>query len=214
MGFEGVSANSIDSSSDRDFVLETAFVLALIAEHVTRIMRITREISGFANPQPAEPELLSVNELVRGALKLLRFDHRVRDLRLELSLDDKLPAVEASADQLTQVLLNLLINAADACAHNGDVSPVVEIGTRSHDRHIEIFVRDNGIGMSAEVLAGAFEPYFTTKAGDGLGLGLSLSDALVRERGGFMEASSQPGVGTLMRVYLPLVPSGIEETVH
>ena len=179
--------------------------LRLIAEHAARITRITREISQFATPHPAEPTLLSANDLLRGAVNLLRYDQRARQVELVTTLDDDLPAIEASADHLTQVLLNLVINAADACLAQHERVPRVEVGSRAHQDHIELFVRDNGVGMDEETQARAFEPYYTTKTGgDGMGLGLSLCDALVREHGGQIELESTPGEGTLVRIRLPL----------
>jgi len=115
--------------------------------------------------------------------------------------------VTAVSDHLTQVLMNLLINAADAIAEAG-VRGRVTLATRRQGDSVVFTVADNGKGMEESVRRRAFEEFFTTKPqGSGSGLGLSLSRRFLRQAGGDIEIESQPGVGTLVAVRLPLAPA-------
>ena len=101
---------------------------------------------------------------------------------------------------------------ADACLAQTKRVPEVIVSSRQRGEQIELEVRDNGVGMDEATLAHCLEPYFTTKSvGDGMGLGLSLCEALVREHGGRIEIDSAPGVGTRVRVRLPIAPETIQE---
>ena len=117
-----------------------------------------------------------------------------------------LPAVPGDAIGLRQVLLNLLNNAIDATDPNGIVS--VSAGVIADDggpRQLEIRVIDTGRGMGPEEVRRVFEPFYTTKApGRGTGLGLSIVDHIVRAHGGRVVVESQLGLGTTMRLRLPL----------
>ena len=179
----------------------------LILEQATRIAGITRQIADFSAPQAAEPQLLDLNALVESTCAFVRYDKRFRALALELELDRQLPAVTAVGDHLTQVLMNLLINAADAIAEAG-VRGRVTLATRRQGDSVVFTVADNGKGMEEAVRRRAFEEFFTTKPqGSGSGLGLSLSRRFLRQAGGDIEIESQPGVGTLVAVRLPLAPA-------
>ena len=109
------------------------------------------------------------------------------------------------ADQLTQVLMNLVLNAVDACLRGDDPEPFVEVETRSVAAGIQLLVRDNGVGMDNRTVERATEPFFTTKTtGQGTGLGLSLSQSIIEAHGGTLAISSTPGKGTEICIELPL----------
>ena len=122
-----------------------------------------------------------------------------------LELDPELPAIEAVADHLTQVTMNLLINAADALEKYTDRARCIRIVTGVGEREVLLRVSDNGQGMDEAVLGRTFDESFTTKpAGKGRGLGLFLCRALIERAGGRIELVSTPGAGTSANVYLPL----------
>jgi signal transduction histidine kinase len=113
--------------------------------------------------------------------------------------DARLPRVPLDADQLRQVVLNLLINAKQALAHGGEI--IVE--TKSLPRGVQITVTDTGPGMTAEVLERCFLPYFSTKRG-GSGLGLPTSRRIVEDHGGSIQVQSERDHGTRFTIRLPL----------
>jgi two-component system, NtrC family, sensor kinase len=109
------------------------------------------------------------------------------------------------ADQLTQVIMNLLINAMDALEPVMDRPPNIAISTRVDGDRVRMTVEDNGPGMDKEVLERAFEAFFTTKpAGKGTGLGLSLCYSIMKNHGGSIEIESTPGRGTRVQVTFPI----------
>ena len=178
-------------------------IIAGIAEHARRVAGITRQIAQMSSPQPAERQLLDLNGLVENACAFASYDVRLRRVELELALDRRLPAVNAVGDHLTQVLMNLLINAADAIAETG-VAGRIRVATQREPGAVLLTVSDNGAGMDEGVRSRAFEEFFTTKPqGKGCGIGLALSRRLLREAGADITLESHPGQGALVTVRLP-----------
>lgn len=176
----------------------------LTLKQTERIGSIVRHLADLSAPRSPDPELLHVNELVRTVCSFIRYDKRFRRIDLVSDLDHDLPAVRAVADHLTQVLMNLLINAADATEAVNDRRPTVHVATRRVDGEIVLSISDNGIGMDPEVLAHAFQQSFTTKpAGKGRGIGLYLCKTLIEEMNGRVELKSTPGAGSSAEVHLP-----------
>ncbi len=186
--------------------------LNMVLEHVQRLSHITHQISEIAQPQSSESSLVDLNSLVRSTSNLMRYDERWKNIKLHLDLDKRLPAIHAVSDQITQVIMNLLVNAADALEAAQPDAPCVCVKTgRVHD-HVFFVVEDNGEGMSPEVLARAKQAFFTTKRmGKGTGQGLTLCNAIVEAHGGRMEIHSSPGQGTRVFIYLPVERELIEE---
>ena len=177
----------------------------LILEQTRRISTITRQIADFTRPQAHRPELLDVNQLIRSACGFVSYDRRFKGIDLRTELDPELPAVRAVADHLTQVLMNLLFNAADALEGMAAPRDGIVVSTRATPAEALIEVADDGHGMDADTLARVFDEYFTTKpTGKGTGLGLALSRELIRDAGGTLTLDSTPGKGTLARIVLPL----------
>jgi signal transduction histidine kinase len=114
-----------------------------------------------------------------------------------------MPSILGDADQLTQVLLNLGGNAADAMPDGGVLVFQTELRPESDAAVIKVI--DSGVGMTAEHTLRIFEPFYTTKGeGRGTGLGMSVSLGIVKAHGGLLEVTSEPGRGTTMTVQLPL----------
>lgn len=177
----------------------------LIQAQTERLAAITREISEFASPQMAEPQLLDLNAQLRSTSSLIRYDKRLRRVDLRLDLDPGLPAIYGVADQYTQVIMNLLINAMDALEPVMDRQPKIVISTKAEGDRVRMIVEDNGPGMESEVRERAFDAFFTTKpAGKGTGLGLSLCYSIMNNHGGSIEIDSAPGAGTRVIVYFPI----------
>jgi signal transduction histidine kinase len=177
----------------------------LIFAQATRLANITREISMFAAPCTTESQLIDLNAILRSTASLIRYDKRLVRIALDLELDSQLPAIQGVADQMTQLTMNLLINAMDALQAIEGRTPAILIQTGSDAQKVWLFVNDNGCGMTAQTLGRAFEAFFTTKpVGKGTGLGLSLCYSIVKAHGGTIEIQSTPGLGTQVQVCFPL----------
>lgn len=182
----------------------------LILEQARRIATISRQIAELTAPHSPEQELLDLNALVRNTCSFIGYDKRFRRIDLVLELDSQIPAINAVADHLTQVLMNLLINAADALEDLAERKPTIRVATQAAECEVMMTVKDNGMGMDSAVLARAFEESYTTKPPDkGRGLGLFLCKTLIEAGGNRIELESTPGVGTTARIHLtPAQPNG------
>ena len=174
----------------------------LILEQAQRIARITRQISDLTAPQSAQPQLMDVNGLLRRTGNFLCYDQRLREIGINFDLDNQLPALHGVPDGITQIAVNLLINAADAVAAAPGRHGRIDVSTRVEDDAIVIAVADNGCGMSEAARMHAFDEGFTTKP-NGSGIGLFMCKSLAEACGGTVEMTSTPGRGTQVRVRLP-----------
>ena len=182
----------------------------IILTQARRVMNITRQISEFSMPQSADPEFLDLNTLVRSTVKFISFDRRFSPIDMVLDLDSQLPAAYAVSDHITQVIMNLLINAADAAEGRTEPKPQIVISTSSSEHGIVMTVRDNGTGMDKNTLERVFDEYFTTKPpGRGSGIGLAVSRSMIESDGGSISVESELGVGTTVTVRLPVAEDGI-----
>ena len=183
----------------------------LILQQTKRISTISRQIAELTAPHSPEPELLDLNSLVRNTCGFIAYDKRFRSVDLALELDQGIPAIHAVADHLTQILMNLLINAADALENTPGRKPTIRVTTKAGDDEVVVEVSDNGKGMEETVLARAFEEFYTSKPPDqGRGLGLFLCKSLIEAGGNRIELESTPGAGTTARIRLaPAQPIGV-----
>jgi signal transduction histidine kinase len=170
-------------------------------EGVERTAAIVRDVRAFSHAGAGARERLDPHALVERALRVANPHLRQRATVLrELS---PVPAVEGVRRELEQVLLNLVVNAAQALAEEG----TIHVRTAAHGEEVVIAVADDGCGIPPDVIDRIFDPFFTTKpAGEGTGLGLSISHEIVRRHGGRIEVRSQPGRGSEFLVILPAAP--------
>jgi C4-dicarboxylate-specific signal transduction histidine kinase len=130
---------------------------------------------------------------------------RLKRLAVEVEVPPAVPLVRADARRLGQVLLNLLLNAADALEETGVAGPRVALRVQAHAERVHLVLEDNGPGFPPEHLSKLFTPFFTTKAqGKGTGLGLALSREYVEAFGGVLRAENRPEGGARFTVELPL----------
>jgi len=179
-----------------------------ILNQTERIAHIMRQMATLTAPHSPEPELLNLNALIRSTSGFIRYDKRFRSIEFEEALAPDLPAITAVADHVTQILMNLLINAADALERISDPGRQrIRIATRVVGDEVLLSVTDNGCGMTPDVLTKAFDESFTTKpAGRGRGIGLFVCKSLIEKSGGRIELSSTPGEGTTATIFIPLRP--------
>jgi two-component system NtrC family sensor kinase len=184
----------------------------LIYAQTERLAATMREIAEFASPRAAEPQFLDLNAQMRSATSLIRYDRRLQQVSLQLALDTQLPAIYGVADQITQLVMNLLINAVDACEGVSGRARTITISTHAEPQRACLVIEDNGAGMDAATRERAFEAFFTTKpAGKGTGLGLSLCYAITSKHGASIEIDSTLGAGTRVQVAFPLTVTDYNE---
>lgn len=177
-----------------------------VMEQARRVMQITRQLGEFSVPQSHEPELIDINGLVRSTCRFVRYDGRFRGVTMVQNLDANLPAAFAVADHVVQVLMNLLINAADALENTQEDLAQVVITTSLANGAVNVCVQDTGCGIKPENVEKVFDEHFTTKPpGKGSGLGLALCRALITSSGGDVFLQSEVDVGTSVLITLPLV---------
>lgn len=181
-----------------------------IREAAERCGRIVRTFLNMARSKPAQRDAVALNDLVRAATDILGYTFRSHGIALELSLPDDLPAVMADADQIGQVVLNLLVNAQQALmSTQGErhvrVASGVEPRREAREPRVWLRVADSGPGVPDAVRERIFEPFFTTKPeGLGTGLGLAVSRSIVREHGGELQLEAGGGGGATFRLSLPI----------
>ena len=194
---------------------------------------LTSQLLAFSRRQTVQPRVLDLNALV---LSLERMFHRLVGEQIEMltELSPRLPRVKADPGQLQQVLMNLVMNARDAIPNSGRISIQTESVTLEGPHisgapglpagpYVALSVIDTGKGMDEETRRHIFEPFFTTKRrGKGTGLGLSTAYGIIRQSGGDIWVSSEPGSGSLFRIYLPVAleaaavgaPNGVSPTPY
>jgi signal transduction histidine kinase len=184
---------------------------ALLRRVVGRIERLGESLLDFARVRPPETAPVPLRSIVSDAVELVRLDRNATRSTIDNRVHPDL-IIEADADRLVQVLVNLIRNSLDALAdqpRDGLVEVEAESVLRSGDRWISLTVTDNGPGIDPEILLHMFEPFVTSRLDDrGTGLGLAVSEGIVREHGGTLLARNRPGrSGAQFEVMLPAVPA-------
>jgi PAS domain S-box-containing protein len=197
--------------ADGPAVIERLRAAAL--QGALRAAGLTRQLLAFSRRQMLQPKAIDANALVSGMSDMIQRTIGER-IRVILDLEPGIWPVSTDANQLESALLNLAINARDACPDGGELvfrtkntvvdaseSPDPDVAPGSY---VVLSVSDTGVGMTPEVVARAFDPFFTTKGvGKGSGLGLSQVYGFVKQSGGHVTLSSALGVGTTVALYLP-----------
>lgn len=175
-------------------------------EGTRRISSTIRALINYARPGPLMLGKIQVGKLVEENLAFLRHQPLFRHIELVTKIAPELPPITVDATQLSQILMNLLLNAGEALAGTGRITIAAQ-KIKFADA-VEVSVSDTGCGMTDEVLTHIFEPFFTTKRGKGTGLGLSISHAYVRSHGGDIRVESKMGTGTTVWITLPIRQPG------
>jgi signal transduction histidine kinase len=183
--------------------------LHTILAQITRISTTLKDLVNFARPSPSQRIRFDLNDQVRETVRLVAYNSRFQGITFEPQLAGDLKLAFADSNEIQQVLINLIFNAADASQHRGGIIRVVTENIAKRDnsgqvKKVLMRVIDNGIGIPPEHLSRVFDPFFTTKpAGAGVGLGLSLCQRIILANFGTIRIDSEVGKGTAVTICLP-----------
>ncbi len=185
---------------------EARIELEQCIEGTKRISQTIRGLLDYTRPDPLLLTRINLNRLVDDTLSFLTHQPMFRGIALEKKIPHDLPEISADANQLSQILMNLLLNSAQASPDGGSI--IIAAQKVKFRDVVEITVSDTGKGIPADILPHVFEPFFTTKRGKGTGLGLSITHAYVRSHGGDIRVDSLPSRGTTVHITLPIRQEG------
>jgi two-component system NtrC family sensor kinase len=177
--------------------------LGQVTNETARVGRIVSDLLAFSRRSKPQRAPADLNRIVKSTLSLVQHKMKLSNIEVETRFLDDLPAAPCDGSQIQQVVLNLLLNAAEATHTKPERRVTIE--TFTADGNVVLTVADNGEGILPENQAKIFDPFFTTKSeGKGVGLGLAVSYGIIQAHGGDIELKSQPGVGTTFTVSLPI----------
>ncbi|WP_447976968.1 PAS domain S-box protein [Candidatus Nitrospira bockiana] len=175
--------------------------LEIIITQVERITKIMNQLLTFARRRPTDRRPADLRQIIADTLEVVHERTSRHRIRIETRYQEPLPLASVDPDQMSQVLLNLIINAIHAMPNGG----ILTLGLARHDRSLTLTVADTGHGIPQADLGRIFNPFFTTKeVGKGTGLGLTVVHGIVQEHGGSIEVASEEGRGTTFTITLPI----------
>lgn len=192
--------------------------LEIIIEQANRCSKIIKGLLGFSRKATAERVEININTLLDSTIAMVRNQAKFHNIKFNLNFDESLPLIHVDPNQMQQVFLNLLINAADAMNERGQITIATRTVGESEEtpwfkmghpqegkKYIEIEFTDTGPGIPEEYLGKIFEPFFTTKpVGKGTGLGLAVSYGIIKRHGGNITVRSEVGKGASFFIRLPV----------
>ncbi len=182
--------------------------LRIIEKETKRCKTIIENLMKFSRQEKTEKTPINLNDVLEDALAIVDHQLTINKVRIEKQIAAHLPLIGGNANQLQQVLMNLMINAQQAMPEGGTVS----IETAQDEDKVVLSVRDTGPGMPPEIQEKIFEPFFTTKPiGKGTGLGLSVSYGIVKDHYGEILLESEPGKGTTFTLSFPVMDAARED---
>jgi len=179
--------------------------IGLILKETARISNVLRDLQTFARPPKAQsPTSVRIDELLDYAIGLVAYDQRAQRVAIKKEIEPNIGPVLGDSDRLLLAFMNLMVNALDGLNAKDNCASVLTISARDHEEHVEISIRDNGVGMSERQITRAFDPFFTTKPpGAGTGLGLWICKQVIKGHGGTIRLDSHAGAGTTVTITLP-----------
>lgn len=179
--------------------------LQTIVSQVERITRVMNQLLTFARRKPPERKALNLRQTIEDNLEIFRERLSRNRIKVETSITASCPAVLADADQMSQVVINLVMNAIHAMPDGGALRLAL---APTDDEMVRLTVADSGHGIPQEAVKRIFEPFFTTKEfGKGTGLGLTVVKDIIEEHQGSIAVESEPGKGTTFTILLPMASS-------
>jgi PAS domain S-box-containing protein len=211
-----IGSDLLKKMVERGMILEpdlTGRVSREIGSQVERAANIINHLREFGRKsEPDELEKVFINKPIRDVFTVLGQQLKLKQIKVNLDLDENLPLFYGVSNRLEQVFINLVMNARDAIEEmlekgsQKEREGILTIRTYQEKGRVVAVVRDNGIGMSERIKEKIFEPFFTTKdVGRGTGLGLSISYGIVKDYEGTIEVESMPGSGTIFRITFPAI---------
>ncbi len=173
--------------------------LEIIQREIKRLESMLTNVTDFTRPSRLKKGILDINSAIKNAMTLMENDLRNKKINCEQSLDGDLPSISFDPEQIKQVLINLLKNAAEAMPNGGKLA----ISSWREDGYVKVSFTDSGTGMSAKIAQKVFNPFFTTKK-KGTGLGLAVSRRIMEDHGGEISLQSKKGKGTRAVISLPI----------
>jgi two-component system sensor histidine kinase HydH len=198
MGTMRASAEMLLKNANEDDGV-TRELAGFIASEVDRTNSLITRFLDFARPMHLRLQKTSVAETIDHAIAELGQHNPPYDVTVYRNYSPEIPSIEIDGEWMERVIYNLLLNAAQATSPGGTVT----VKTRLIDNQVEISVIDRGSGIKQEHLENIFNPFFTTKS-DGVGLGLAIVSKIVDEHNGTISIESEPGNGSIFRLYLPV----------
>lgn len=193
--------SEIDQNEDLAFLFsDITNIMGDCDDGLKRVKEIVSNLKSFARGDEETTDAFSVNQCIENTIKVVWNELKYK-VTLHKDLDATDPFVNGHEGQIGQVVMNMLVNAAQAMESEGDIY----ITTQAQDGNVKLMIRDTAKGMPQSVLDKIFDPFFTTKAvNEGTGLGLSISHGIIEKHHGKISVESQEGVGTCFTIELPL----------
>jgi signal transduction histidine kinase len=184
-------------------------MLARTRDGVQRVANIVSNLRGLARTSPPKMETVLIADLLESALEMIRGRMRRHNIEVKVEHAADTPRLTCVPSQISQVILNLLINAVQAIETTGSMEGgLIRFTTAREGDSLLITIADNGCGIDPASIPQLFDPFFTTKSvGEGTGLGLSITHGIITGHSGRIDVESRPSEGTCFRVYLPLKSS-------
>jgi histidine kinase len=210
-GIKCISQNMIDDINYDEFDnLQAVSDLSRICALVDKSSSIIDHIRNFSKKSTIAMQFIDINKVILNALDLINFQFKKHNIEIILKLDDDIKKIYGDKIALEQLLINLLLNARDAIIEkrkieNTDFNGCIQITSEQNQEKVDLIIEDNGIGISQDLLKNIWSPFFTTKKrSDGTGIGLSISNKILKEHNGEITIDSKQGVGTKFTIYFPL----------
>jgi signal transduction histidine kinase len=189
---------------------DVAHYLQVVNAECRRLSVILDNFLRFARPTSMGIHEVDLRKVVNHIMALMQFEAQERNIWLEERVEGGLPPVFGDETQISQVLVNIVVNAFQAMPDGGRCSIITQAQRNADARCVEIVVSDTGIGIKKDDLSHLFEPFYTTKA-VGTGLGLAIAYRIMQDHGGAIRVSSVPGIGTTVVVQLPIGVKSLEK---
>lgn len=177
-----------------------------VEREIQRLNRVAQHLMSYSSRSNPAWTKVPVNALVEDTLWLIRPKAHAQHVEVMTDYDASSPTVQGDRDQLTQVLLNLLVNACQAMPDGGRIQITTGVKGEGDDAQVTIQIADTGCGILEEHLPNIFQPFFTTKGKDGTGLGLAISSRIARDHQGTIDVQSEVGRGSVFLIALPSAP--------
>ncbi|WP_186434657.1 ATP-binding protein [Seleniivibrio woodruffii] len=179
---------------------ETEQLVFGIDDSLKKMKHIVEQLLDFSRSAKAEKKYADVNALIENLLVLVGYEAQRRNVKITCEFDPDLGRIELSENKISQVIMNIAINAFQSMPEGGTFN----IKTRKLDGKCRISLKDTGSGISDDILPYIFDPFFSTKNGQGTGLGLSVSKGIIDQHGGSIEVKTEAGKGCEFIITLPL----------